>query len=600
MVILEKLSSSRPLLLLLLLSGAGIIALMIIQPPHEKIAIVGSTFGLLLFLIAVYFLDDRECSLVPTLTRQWLRYVPLTIGISVNIFASWAPPPITAFALAGAIALLFPLSRLVNISKVYVASLTVFLAGSAAYNVFSHYPPVNGIDPWRYLSVASAIMRGGHYSNVEQPTDMYYFAFPVMSIASSILSSVAGLDLRFSILLFPGFLILLQPLLVFLLSRIVFHDNKVAALSAFIVVTEAEVTRWMNAPIAQSAAISLLLLLLIVLFRQARSRGNVVVALVVFLMLVALHGAVGFVSVILVSYLIMREGSLYKGMISPLVAILLGYWMITAAIDRMIRGAEVNLTYILEFIFTPTLRTGGELYGAGSNGLIFVWWGMPVSLALLSILVQRRKRVSTWAYAGLGLLGLSFGVSVMVPNLDVDRYGGLAAWLFLAVAGGKALSTLSRSSRKLLMLIPIMFLVCLSAVANPSLSPQYGYGRPGPELPTTETDRAALDWVNEHVTKSLLADSHSARYLTFTRYQSGVFSTRGIDYLIPYYQWELIEPTPTPDRALFVRWGDVAAKYNGGEGCGLTLVVATQEKHQTIGILYNNGCDVLEANALWM
>jgi len=503
----------------------------------------------------------------------------------VNLLASLAPPAISAFALAAALTLLFPLSRMINVSKVYIAFLTVFLAASIGYNLFYYYPLVNRTDPMSYLSVASAIIQRGHYSDVIQPTDRYYFPFPVMSIAPSILSSVTGLDLQLSLLVFPGSLILLQPLLVFLLSRLVFDNAEAAALSAFIVVTESAVTQWINGPIAQSTAISLLLLVLIALFSRVRSKGHMVVAFIAFVMLVAVHGAVGLVSTILISYLIVRERSSYKGIIRPLVAIFLGYLIIAGTIDRIVYVGQANLENILEFIFTPALRTERELYGAGSNGVVFIWWGLPVSLALLSIFVQRRKQGSSWAYAGLGLLALSFVVNVIAPNLCMDRYGGLTAWLILAVPCGKALSALTRTSRQLLTLIPIILLVCVSAVVDPCLSPQYGnQGYYQGLLPTTKPDRTALDWVNGYVNRNVITDSYSAYYLTFSRYRSGVLSNKGIISCPP----NVMPPMPGPHSALFVRW------------CNSRMIstLANLQRGQIVNILYYDGYDVLQTSVM--
>jgi len=594
-------SRSRALSALLLLCGGGIVAWIIIQPPHEKMSILGSTFGLLSILFGAHLLGEQDSSFAPTLSRPWLRYLPLIIGASVSLSANLASPTISLFALAAALTLLFPLSKVINVSKVYVAFLAVFLAASIGYNVFYYYPLIIGPDPMGYLSVASAIIQTGHFSDVIQPTDKYYFPFPVMSIAPSILCAVSGLDLQLSLLFFPGSLILLQPLLVFLVSRLVFDDAEAAALSAFIVVTESTVTQWVNAPIAQSTAISLLLLLLIVFFRRVRSRGYTVVAFVVFVILVALHGAVGLVSIVLITYLIIRKRSSYRGMIRPLVSIFLGYLIITGAIDAMVYRARWNLENLLEFIFTPTLRTGSELYGAGSNGVIFIWWGLPVSLALFCILAKRTRQESPWAYAGLGLLALSFAVNVIAPNLAIDRYGGLTAWLILAVPGGKALSALTRNSRQLLVLMPIMLLVCLSGVVNPSLSPQYGYQGYQGLLPTTKADRTALDWVDSHNITSVIGDSWSMRYLTFTRYQSGVLSNHGIKILssdnIQRLFQAIIYSTRGPNDALFVRWSDTFLTRDGGQPClGLTSVLANQQRDQIVNIIYNNSCDVLEAN----
>jgi len=324
------------------------------------------------------------------------------------------------------------------------------------------------------------------------------------------------------------------------------------------------------------------LIVLIALFGRSRSRGRTAVALVAFLILVALHGAVGLVSIVMISYLIVFERSSHRGIIRPMIAIFVGYLMVSAAVDVMISRISWNVEHVLEFIFTPAIKAGSEIYGTGGGGLIFVWWGLPVSLALFSFLTQRRKQTGSWLYAGLGVLGLSFAVNILAPTLDVDRYGGLTAWLILAVAGGKAVSTLTRNSRQMIMLTAIFLLVSSSAVIDPSLSPQYGYRGYKDVLPTTNTDRTALDWVNSHVMKNIFGDRSSAPYLIFSRYQSGVLSSLGVE-LLPS---DITEPTA--DHALFVRRPISAS------------ALANQTEDRIVNILHDNGYDVLEANPAWM
>jgi hypothetical protein len=306
-------------------------------------------------------------------------------------------------------------------------------------------------------------------------------------------------------------------------------------------------------------------------------------------MLTAIHGAVGLVGAVLVSFLILRERSSYRRMILPLGVIYFGYVTITATIDGMTRNAQISVERILEWIFSPTLRAGSELYGPGSNGLIFIWWGLPVSLALFSIFVQRSKQRSSWVYAGLGLLGLSFAVNLVAPSLVMDRYGGLTAWLILATTGGKALRTLARNSRQLLMLVPVILLVCLSAIVDPSLSPQYGFyqGYQG-YLPTTKLDRTALDWTNGHVARTIFSESASAYYLILSRYQSGVFTDDGI-FPCPPYTMPSIENLRS-DVVLFVRLGTYDLKAD------FVSTLANPQKDQIINIVYHNSADLLGEN----
>lgn len=564
-----------------MLCGATILALVTIRPPHEKIAIFGSTFGLLSILAGIYSLDRRD-SLVIAPSMPWLPFTPLLVGIAASLLGLVAPPPaISAFIFAIALTLLFLLSRLISVSRVHIAFSAVLLAASIGYNVFCYYSLISGIDTWGYLSVASAIVQRGHYFDIIQPVDRYYFPFPILSIDASTLSSVTGLSLELSLLLSPGILILLQPLLIFLLSRLVFGDVEAASLSALIVVTESMVTQWISGPIAQSAATSLSLLFLILLFGRVRSGRHVVAAFVVFLMLVAMHGAVGLVCTAVFAFIVLLERSPHRRIILPLVVIYSTYVMITEVMDRVVQNAQVTVASIFEWIFTPTLRVGTEFYGAVSNGLIFIWWGLPVSLALFSTLLEREKRGISWVYTGLGLLGLSFVINVIAPRMAIDRYGGLTAWLILATTGGKALRTIAGTRRQLVALVPIILLVCSSAVVDPALSPQYGfYEDDWFPLPMTKLDKTALDWVNRHVVVTPILDIVCASYLIFSRYRSGTLDPGAIERFDPQQARARSPTVPGPDYALFVR----------------SSTFITRSNVQPYNIIYNNGKGVIETS----
>jgi len=572
-------SKSRFLPLLLVLCGATVLALIIIRPPYEKIAIVESTLGLLSILAGTYLLNGRYSRIA--LSVAWVRYLVLPVVIAVSLSGLLATPPaISAFVSAVALTLLFSLSRMANIPPVHVVVFAVMLAAAIGCNMYFYYPLVNGVDTQGHLAVASAIIQRGYYSDVIKPTDNYYFPFPVTSIGTSILSSVTRLNLELSLMLLPGIMILMQPLLVFLLSRIVFNDVEAAALSAFIVVTESTVTQMISQPIPQPTAVSLLLLFLVLIIRKDRSRNHMAAAFVIFTMLTATHGAVGLVSIALVAFLVFFERSSHKRIILPLAAIYAAYTMLTEVVDSMVRNVRITAESIFAWIFTPTLRTGIELYGAGSNGLIFIWWGLPVSLALFSLLVHPVKRASSWVYAGLGLLGLSFVVNVIAPELIIDRYGGLIAWLILATVGGRPLKSMARTRHQLVLLVPVILLVSLSAVVDPALSPQYGFyhGYQNP-LPTTKLDRTALDWVNGHVGRTIFADTFCGYYLIFSRYQSGTFNRNGIVAL----NVRDLPSAPGPGYGLFVR-------------LSLSTIRDNQQKDRIINVLYHNGRDLLETS----
>jgi hypothetical protein len=321
------------------------------------------------------------------------------------------------------------------------------------------------------------------------------------------------------------------------------------------------------------------------------------------MMVVVLHGAVALVSAVLVPFIMIREGSPYRGLGKIFSVVFLGYLVLTALLNAIVYSLQVTVEYVLEFVLAPAVRVGGELYGAGSPGVIFIWWGLPVSLALFSVLIQHRRRASSWKYAGLVLLAMSFGFNMIAPSFPIDRYGGLTAWLILALSGGEALVILTGTSRRLLLAMPIIFLVCFSAVVDPSLSPQYGYQAyrglsamtSSGALPTTQGDRVALDWVSNHVFSEIRTDVYSESYLVFSRYRSGTFSIGRIRS----FTWvHLVDLTPWPNAAFFFRWSN--AGVHGTTCAGLISALASEQANPVVNILYDSSCDVVEANPAWV
>lgn len=610
---MTSLSRTRAASASLLLCGTTIVALILITFPQAKIAIPGSAFGLLLILAGVHLTSGEENISSLTLPRPWVQYFPLVLASSVDIAGDLIPPIISAFAFAAALTLLFYMCK-AKISKAYITFLMIFLAGSIGYNLFFHFPILSspqGTDVWGYIAIAAAIVRTGHFSNLALPInviDLYYFPFPVMSIAPAMLSSIAGFDLQTSLLIFPGSLILLQPLITFLLARVVYDNPEAAAFSAFVVLTESVVIHYLAAPFAESVSVSLLLLFLVIVLSRKVSMVRATVAFVLFLLLTIVHGFIGLLSIVLAPY-VMRKRSPYKALTRVFPLILAAYLLMASLFYGLTYRIATEAQKVIESLFVPSI-TGVEasysagsvssvVYSPGSAGVIFIWWGFPASLALFFILVQGRKQACSFEYAGLSLLGISFILNFLAPSFGYDRYVSVVAWLLLAVAGGRTLTSLTRTKRRLLLIAPIIFLVCLSAVVTPTTSPQYGFRvhqQPAVTsyvgLPLAKSDMIALDWVNGHAPGWVITDVTSITYLIFARYRSGVFSSdRIVSGFASYHA--LVFPRSESDTVSFFRWWNVRISGEGQACNGLISDLTNQQTSQIVDVLYDNSCDVV-------
>ncbi len=584
----HKLIESRTRLfsVVFILCATGLLAVVVLLPASGKIAVVESTFGIFLLLLAVSLMKPK--GVVSERPGAWFRYVPLAIGIGVDLLSPFFQPIVGAVALACALTCLLPLSQMKQVSRNYFLLLATFLAASIAYNVFYYYPLDIGIDSWGYLSVSSAIIQTGSFTYVNQPTSEYYWPFPVVSLVTSALSLVSGLTLPVSLFIFPGTLILLQPMLVFLVTRRLF-DAESASVSAFVVLFESAVLQWLGAPIAESVAISLMLLLLLLLSIDGRNRQKMALTFVMFLVMVAVHGSVALVMLILGAYLSLRKTAVQVRSVATLVAIFLVYQLISLVIDTMVFAINDAVQILLQFFFAPSVPRI-TAFSIGTEGILFVWWGLAPALAMFSFFMKRKNPANLWVVAGAGLLGLSFIANVIAPNIYLDRYTGLAGWLILAATGGHTLRGLTKSSRRLGLLLPLILLVSFSAVVYPAMSPQFGFAPPA-ILSTNYADRAALQIANTYGGDNyrIIGDVHSMSYLTFIRYQSGRLTTEGFDN----FPRNVTNPYPEANSLNLIRWSITDVTSPNSPCSGLTSYLV----NDTVNIFFNNSCDIFATPA---
>ncbi|MGA2626667.1 MAG: hypothetical protein ABSF63_06360 [Candidatus Bathyarchaeia archaeon] len=572
--------------LLLLPLGTAIVLLDVFLAPPEKTAIVVSVMGLFALLAGLYRVGGNIDAKLPTSSRFLFTVLVLCAIISV-LPPRLTPSLVRPIAVSIALLTLLPLSRSKNISGIHIALLAVFLGALGSYEVLYYYPLNLGVDAWSYLSVSSSIVQTGHYSvTSSQAIVSYYAPFPIMSIAPAMFATITGLDLTTSLFLFPGLLIVLQPLFVFLIARSAFGIHA-ASLSALTVVSEAAVIGWINAPIAKSVALSLLMLVLLLLLKGPMSASRFVSALILFLVLAPLHGGVALISIFLFWVLVIPKNRSTKGIVRVLTLLFLGYLVATATISSILYPISSASSSIFGFISGASSSTPAQVAFAGSSsGLPFIWWGWPVALTLILFFLDRR-RSANWIYLGLGLLGLSFVANVVAPGADIDRYGGLAAWLILAVTGGRALSIVTKTRRQILLAIPILMLVFSSSMINPTISPQYGIVH-GYVLPTSIADREALNWVSGYVhTRGYITvtDIYSRAYLRFVQLDSG------FDYQHYVGVWDTQSPyLPRGSNVFFARSADFRANPSGA--CRTSLLLPSKQNTK-INIVFSNACDVL-------
>lgn len=574
-----------------LILGAVTVALVTTRPDYSKISILESTFGIMFVLIGVYLLNGRTQPLI--LRRShWIAYAPIVVGISVGLLSPVLPPWATAVGFALALTMLFFFSGVQGVSSRYIAVATLVVGAAVGLTYFYYYPFDAGIDSWGYIAVASGISQTGHFTSFAQPdwpTSSYYFPFPIMSIVASVVSTVTSLSLPVSLVIFPGALIILQPVVVYLLALRISGDRRASAFAAIILVTESAMVELIHSPMAESVALSTMFMVMLMLADWTHSRSRIIIAFALYFTTAVLHALVAIVCLVMLPYLIFRRNRSRMPTILPLSSILVGYLVISGASLPVASSIGLIFLEVIAFLAGQPFRAGAPIFPPGTSGIFFIWWGLPAALALCAVLIRKVGQARKWAMLGLAILGLSFGLNLTAPDLDFSRYGGLIAWMVLAVCGGITMKSLIRTPRQLLLVAPLISLVCVSALISPTLSPQFGFIRLSQtEAPTTTTDRIALDWVNTHLGSSvLIGDVNSAAYSVFSGYQAGHFSitqivgTRTVLSSYPIGQH--------PDRVLFVRWPDIGTNSTH-PSCALIGPFVSERK---FNVIYNNGCGVL-------
>lgn len=541
---------------MLVLLGAFVVLLMFFGSFGEKLSILLSAAGMLLIVVGCCWPRKTASAGAPVVTRLAssgrLRYVPLALVALVDICGGLVPPMVSALVFALALVIAFTSFKTSEVSKSYTALLLTFLTTSIAFTAFRYFALDIGIDSWGYAATGSIIAQNGHYG-VPQPTDPYYWPFPVMTIASSMLSGVAGIALPVSLFVFPGSLIALQPALVFLVANKLFRSQSAGALAGLIAVMEPTILEWVNAPIAESVAFSLFLLIILLLFPRRVGRKDYPVILLLFLTLVALHGGVAIIVCAILVLFVLRYAPMSRGRLIPaFVTVLVGYFIVSLVFDRLSGAIITDLLILLG------LKSSGialSLFSSGGGAIVYVWWGLPAGLCMAYLLFRKRYRFL--ALLALGLLGLSFLASILSPSLDVDRYGGLGAWVIIAIMGGGMLNSIS-GRRQSAVIAALVFLVSFSAVVTPTLSPEFGFG--GPNLqPTTSVDRTAIVWLSDGTagTNAVVhMDTFGAAYYSFLRYSSGYqyLTPPPVSYVATLMR-NLSLPSPS---VVFIRWADAS------------------------------------------
>jgi hypothetical protein len=556
---------------LAILGGCGVAAVTF-GGFNEKIAIVLGAFAITLVVVSIYGLPvSRRLIVLP----RALLYAPFLVILVTDALEQLGLSPLwSAVGLAIGSVLIFSALTLFQPQDVYSIFAVSTLAVSVAYSVFFFYPLIAGVDAWGNLALSSFITQTGHLTNAYFLIDPYYRAFPVMAIAASGFSLVSGVPLQPSYLIFPADLIVLQPLIAFLVAKKLFAGNRIAAmLSAFAVVLEPSIIQWMNEPIAESVAISMLLLSVLVLLLPRQSASKIAAILMLFLV-IALHGSVAIIGVGLLLLLSRFYHQIARRFVSFVALMFFGYLLVSATIARITTGLIGYLSFILG---TRPLPVSAQIYPA-SYGILFLWWGFPPAIAIAAILLLRRDKFLVWfSIAGISLLGLSFVVNVVAPSQGVDRYLGLGAWIDLAIVSGSSFSQgVTNIPTKWVLFIPLVFVVSLSAFLTPSLSPQVGLGY-AQNAPTNFVDRTGLTWLGRNSGPMYtLSDVFSTSYLLYTR---GSTQAAGLDLNF------VTVPSPSTlssGYVAFVRVNDF----------GLTDCRALgQFLH--LELVYSNGCDVV-------
>jgi hypothetical protein len=569
----------------LLLAGAAVIAYVLVALLDEKSAIILGGIGLLSLLTGISLLEIKSLSV--TFQSKWLSYVPILIVLFIDLLGRLFSPTFDAIGFAIALTI-FCLGVKGGTIKTTIFGLFItFVAASIAFNVFQYYAPNIGVDEWNNLAVAALITHSGHYSaSANLPIDLFYSPLPIVSTSVALFSTLTGLSLPSSILIFPDCLILMQPLLVFILARRIFNANESAMLSGFTVLVEPAVLQWISQPIAEAVAVSLVLLFFIFYTSPQRLATRTVTALI-FLLITITHAAVAIVAIVILLFLSFAYKRRNNRFLMIVIAGEFLVYLLAGGIFALVTSyVKIDLVYLLGFKSLPQ----GQPILSGSPGIAFIWWGFPSALGVLSIFFYRKDRTFfVWSFAGLVLLGLAFIGNATISTIGIERYVGLTAWVILATVAGKPLANLL--STRTLVILPVIFIVALSAVMTPTLSPQFGAGGPS-LLPATQIDRSSQQWLSfatpnataGTISTTTYGDSVSFAYLNFLDSERGLSSYSNLAF--PSLS---LAPT-SAGNLILIRWSDIGMSYCNLEG-GLNINGKINATFSSV--IYSSPCDTI-------
>jgi len=334
------------------------------------------------------------------------------------------------------------------------------------------FPSLTGVDVFGHSRAVSEILSQGHI-----PSGYPYAKLPVMPLTLSMTSLVTGLGYKLSGILSIGALYLAVPAFIFLIARNLF-DNRIALLSALMVVITDWYTHNSFGPIPNTMGIALVIFLAYMSFQKRQTITFISAILFLMVVLIMTHTIASF-TLALVLVFIWLGLQLYhrfyhpKGQLSDVIlpilfiVIMFSYWMyisghITHVGDtiKVAFGLEERMGYptVVYYLSAVDYR---EILLNRSGLLLFYFLAIIGILAMLSRWLRTPQRfcfVSVVAVISLvALLGGPLQLSRLLP----DRFLAYSE-IFLSLPAAVGLVFLFDAVRRRRWKLPVLIIIVLA------------------------------------------------------------------------------------------------------------------------------------------
>ncbi len=434
------------------------------------------------------------------------------------------------------------------------AFVATFLA--SAYALF---PPSLGNDAWRDIMYSLEILRDGHIPRQTQAA----YPIPLVSLTYSVYSLVTSVDARWATAITGLDYLLVASLSMLLIARGLAKPRDAASSNAlsgmplftslFVILNPLIVT-WCLEPVPQAYATALMLIILLLITFQKSSPSAYTATLPLSLALVLVHGGVTLWFIAFLSaWLLMSSPSkaprgeavsLAGKVLKAVAVIALAYWTYTTVIEVVVWGSRDTVRLLINLMSGGATQVSGSaeaIAPAPWYTVVLAYFALSASLVFAFVGWSLRKEVAhprDDAISATFLSGVASAFLVFIgnnfnPDLGLERYAGLSAFVVLALPASVGLHALRTRGRAGKIFVGLVVITMASGLAfggfyTPDCAPLGQTAWLSQRAPPTYSEETCLERLSLMIEEgSMLTDWRAGLVLCHYYYINMVSKGRG-------------------------------------------------------------------------